>query len=502
MQSPGYRIYIAALTLLFVFHSATCTGKGAGYIYDYNENCSKAYQCYMSMHFASADALVSNELSAHPNNLMAVYLADYEDCLVLLLNSDKDEYDRRKSHFEERMELLDKGDEGSPWYRFCKAGIYMHWAMSNAEFGDQFRAAVKFRKSFLLIKENERLFPGFEYNHIFSGLEEAAIGALPGNYQWMASVFGISGNIKNGTAQLAAFVNSHTPAGPLYTEAMLYYVYVNFYLAGEQKKAWDFLNNPLYATNDNLLNTFSKAVIAVDYHKADVAIATLKSSEPEADFNKYPFLDYLEGTALLAKSGMASISYLQQYVKNNKNELYIKNSWQKMAFACYLAGDQRQAEYYRQQIKTHGNEKLDADKQAQKFAESNEWPQKKLLQARLLTDGGYYTDAFTALKDIDAKTLTDPAAKAEYFYRLGKVYQELTDNNRALEYYKYAIDEGKKQHDQFAARSALQMGIIYEHTGLPAQALERYKECLDMPSHDFKNAIDQQAKAGVNRLEK
>jgi hypothetical protein len=45
------------------------------------------------------------------------------------------------------------------------------------------------------------------------------------------------------------------------------------------------------------------------------------------------------------------------------------------------------------------------------------------------------------------------------------------------------------------------MGIIYEHTGQTKEAIDRYNECLDMPSHDFQNSIDNQAKAGLNRIE-
>jgi len=109
-------------------------------------------------------------------------------------------------------------------------------------------------------------------------------------------------------------------------------------------------------------------------------------------------------------------------------------------------------------------------------------------------------DAFDILRGIPPASITDPAERAEYYYRLGRVYQESSDFARALEYFRYAINAGKTRHEQFAARAALQMGLIYEHTGKGPQAIASYKECLEMPGHDFQNSIDQQAKSGINRV--
>ena len=142
--------------------------------------------------------------------------------------------------------------------------------------GEQYSAALKFHKSFSLLKQNRQLFPHFEYNNTFRGLEEAVVGALPGSYKWLASVFGMKGSVKNGRL-LANFVANHTTREPMYTETVLYYLYTRFYLLTEQKEAWNFINSPQFSTRDNLLNTFVKANLALDYRKSDAAIETLQS---------------------------------------------------------------------------------------------------------------------------------------------------------------------------------------------------------------------------------
>ncbi len=493
---------------LLLFLCFTFMVSAATYTYDYNENCRLAYQNFMALHPSEGEKYIAAEMKAHPQNLMAVYIADYEDCIELLMNCDNTEYEQRKKHFDERLKLLDKGDRSSPWYLFCKAGLYVHWAIVDVRFGEQYKAALNFHKSFSLLEENERLYPGFEYNHVFTGLEQAVIGSLPGSYRWIASMFGMKGDVKKGTAQLTGFVNTHTNAQPIYAETVLYYLFARFYLLSEQKEVWDFLNSREFPTNDNLLNAFAKVNIALDYRKSDAALSTLNIATKNADYNKYPIFNYQMGVATLTKLDTTATYYFHQYLKNNKSNIYIKDSWQKIAFAWYANNSKVKAEYSMEQVIKKGTTRLDADKQAYRFAENKVWPLRELLQARLLIDGGYNDRALNILQSITPTTLNHPADKAEYYFRLGRVYQELAIDpggknifNQAIENYKNSISAGKELHEQFAARAALQMGKMYEQSANKTDALKKYNECLNMPSHDFQNSIDQQAKAGINRVE-
>jgi tetratricopeptide (TPR) repeat protein len=489
------------LFILFIFLPLPFYGSAATYIYDYNDNCSKAYQYYMSLRLQDARLAIVTEMKANPYNLMSTYLSDYEDCLVLLLNCDPEEYEQRSGHFESRLELLEKGDDTSPWYRFCKAGIYMHWAIVSTRFGEQYKAANRFRKSFALLRENAELFPGFEYNHVFSGLQEAVIGSLPNSYQWLASIFGMSGNMQKGIGKLAAFLSAHTARQPLYAETELYYLYTRFYMLQEKNEVWDFLNSQKFGTGNNLLHTFVKANIALDFHKSGIAVETLHSASQYPDFGKYPVFDLQLGHALLAKADVAAIDYFQRYLKNNKSDIYIKEAWQKMAYVWYINGDTQRAENCKQQVTRGGTTRLDADNQAEKFAEGTAWPPKKLLQARLLADGGYTIEAYSILTGLDPAGFK-PGDKAEYYFRLGRAYDEMGKTTKAMGNYQAAINTGKRRHEQFAARAALLMGAIYEHDRMNEKALAKYKECLAMPAHDFQNSIDQQAKAGINRIDR
>lgn len=495
-------LWLSLFLLPFAVHAAN------PYTYTYTDNCARAYNSFLAMQFAEGRRYIAQEQKVNPNNLMAVYLSDYEDCILLLINCNIDDYVARASKMKERLDLLAKGDPASPWYRFCYAGMYLHRAIINIRFGEQYKAAFNFRKSFSLLKENQKAFPAFEYNDIIAGLQEAVVGSLPDSYKWLASVFGMKGSVKNGTRKLGAFVNAHTVSDPLYTETVLYYLYARFYLLAEQPEVWEILTGSKFSTQRNLLNTFVKANIALDYRHADEALETLRGASKEEDYDNYPVFDYQVGMALLNRCDSTSTYYFDRFLKNNKSDILIKDAWQRMAFAWFVSGNREKADYCRRQISRVGTARLDADKQAARFAASGVWPYRSLLQARLLIEGGYYDRALSILQSIRLSELDNPADKAEYHFRLGRVYEEMAARpgnghyfKQALADYRLAIAEGKGRHEQFAARAALQMGRIYEVLGMNTEATNMYNECLNMPDHDFQNSIDQQAKSGINRIE-
>ena len=461
----------------------------------------------MSLHFDEGNNYILAEKKANPGNLLADYISDYADCLPLLMNCDAAEYNVRAARFDDRVRMLEKGNKQSPWCRFCIAGIYMHKAIVNIRFGEQYRAALNFRRSFALLEENEHLFPQFEYNHVFTGLEDAVIGSLPGSYKWLASIFGLKGNVKRGTEQLNTFVNTHTSAQPLYAETQLYYVFARFYLLSEQKETWELLNSAAFSTGSNLLNTFAKVNVALDYRKTDAAVEALQAATSDPNYVKYPIFNYQYGCALLTRLDTICTNYFYKYQQETKGHIYIKDAWQKMAFAWYANGNTAKAAYCMAQVTKRGDARLDADKQAQRFAKNKTWPLINVLQARLLIDGGYSDRAIAILKNINPIDIKRSADKAEYFFRLARAYQARYDDNggkdnfhAALDNYSEAMAAGKGQPEQYAARAALQAGKMFEQIGMAKEALNKYNECLDMPAHDFQNSIDQQAKAGINRI--
>lgn len=477
-------------------------GFGSGkYHFDYTDNCANAYVQYLSLQPEEGYKHIKKEILDDPHNLMATYIADYDDCLTLLFNGNPLDYEQRKHHFNERLKLLSKGDENSPWYRLCKAGLYMHWAFVYIKFNERIKAASAFRKSYILLKENKQLFPDFKYNDIFFGIEEAAVGAIPDNYKWVASIFGMKGDILEGTKKVERFIKDKDEGAPFYKEAVVYITYIHYFLMSDKEKAWSIVKDPSFVEKDDLLYSFLKANIALNYRKADEAKATLERAMTFKGYKAYPILDYEYGYALLHKLDNRSIAVFKDFLKRDKGGLFVKDALQKIAYGFYLAGDMDKATAYKNKISQQGSTLTDADRQALRFSENGSWPNAILLKAQLLTDGGYYTRAQRLLADKNLNDFTEVGEQLEYLFRLARIYDEQGQKKEAVTYYSQVIKKGRDRKEQFAARSALQLGFLYEHQRNNTKAIEMYQDALSMGDHDFKNSIDQQAKAGILRLQ-
>ena len=92
-----------------------------------------------------------------------------------------------------------------------------------------------------------------------------------------------------------------------------------------------------------------------------------------------------------------------------------------------------------------------------------------------------------------------PEQKTEYYYRLARIYDDLGRKEEAIAAYLTTIRLGEKQREYFAAKAALQLGYIYEKRQDPSQAIGYFQKCVAIKDHDYKNSLDQKAKAGMAR---
>jgi tetratricopeptide (TPR) repeat protein len=191
--------------------------------------------------------------------------------------------------------------------------------------------------------------------------------------------------------------------------------------------------------------------------------------------------------------------YFENFIRDFKGKFYVKDVLLKLSWCYYLQNDQAKADWYRKEILNKGNTDTDADKLAQKEGKATRWPNRLLLQARLLNDGGYYREA---LRLLHGKTPADFALtedKLEFAYRVGRLYDDLGADNDAITFYKEAITIGETRKEYFAARAALHIGFIYEERKDKQAAISWFERCISMKDHDFKNSLDQRAKAGIGR---
>jgi tetratricopeptide (TPR) repeat protein len=178
---------------------------------------------------------------------------------------------------------------------------------------------------------------------------------------------------------------------------------------------------------------------------------------------------------------------------------YIKDANLHLAWISLLKGDKAGYNTFVAKAINNGYLFTEKDKQAKNEAAAP-LPPVDLLKTRLLFDGGYLTKALQVLADRQTADYASEKDKAEFNYRLGRVYDGLNKDDQALVYYQSAINQGKGLKYYFAANSAVQMGKIYEKKKNAVKAKEAFNTAIAMKNHEYENSIESQAKAGLKRL--
>ena len=456
----------------------------------------------MALRLQEGNALLKEETNKNPDNLIATYLENYSDFLTVYTSDDPKLYRKLKQNEEYRLTLILEGNQKTPWYYFTMAEINLQWAALDIKFGEYLTAVFEIRRAFKMLSKNETKFPDFKPNKKSLGVLYALLGSVPDKYKWGVALLGMEGNVDLGMGYLRHLIDSTNKEDYIYhDETAIYYSFLLLNLQNKSEQAWQVLQTNGFPKSNNLMSVYTAAHIGV-YGKHNSEALKILAERPTADsFVQFPFLDYLTGIAKLSDLQPDADSYFKKFIAAYKGENHIKSSFQKIAWCNLLKGDTTNYLNFIDKAGHKGGTTMDADKQAKKEADDHRIPNPKLLRARLLFDGGEYTKAVSEMNMLSENKFNSTEDKTEYLYRIGRIYDETGKTDSALIYYTRAIEKGKDLPRYFAANSAIESAKIYEAKGNPEKAKYYYNLCLTFPNHEYKNGLDQKAKAGLNRLQ-
>ena len=470
-------------------------------VYDFNGICLQAYKEITSLKISAGEQLILQARLQNPNNLIPDFLEGYADFFVLFFNEDPTEYNIRKHHFDQRITRLNDGPTNSPFYNYCRSVAYLQKATVAIKFGERWSAGWDFRKAFSLIKENKRSFPHFLPNDMVYGPMQVITGVIPDGYKWFTNLFGLRGSVKEGMQLIKNVLNSNDPyAVTFFNEATFYYCYLLFYIQNKPDDVFQFINQRKLDVVNNHLFAYLAANLGINNKQTEYAKNIILNKNPSLEYMSTSIWDFEMAYIKIHHIELPdAIHYFEKFLQNFKGKFYVKDSYLKLSWCYYLLGNTTSAENIRKLAILKGNTDTDADKQANKEAKSGIWPNIILLKARLLNDGGYHHEALALLQGKSSDDFTKPDEKLEFVYRVARIYDDLNKEEEAIQFYLLAIKQGEHRKEYYAARANLQIANIYERQGKKANALVYFQKCLDLDDHDFKDSIDQKAKAGIAR---
>ncbi|QQL49316.1 tetratricopeptide repeat protein [Mucilaginibacter ginkgonis] len=487
------------LLALLLFLASTTTAFAN---FDFNANCQQAYTNILSLKLKRARVLIDQEKAARPNNAITVLLDNYYDYFWLLTSESKADFDRLKDNKSKRLNLLEDEDDHSPYYNFSLAQVNLQWALIHSRFGENTTAGFEINRAWKLLNANNKKFPGFLPDDIPRGLVNVLLGALPdGALKSALSFFGVKGNINTGLNSLQQLASKlpHTSYAMYYDELVFYLTYVQSYVLNDPAAYIKMHQYIAQMDSGSLLKTYVRAFVSLRTGHSSEAIKCLNERPDGGEYQPYPYLTYLEAVAKMNRLDNNADDYFRRFLAENKGVSYVKDTYLHLAWDAALHGDNKGYQSYIQQVKAKGYSFNDKDKQALTEA-ANPTPNADLLRARLLFDGGYYDKALDILDGKNPESYPSAGEKADYYYRLGRVYEAMGKNANALQNYQQAINTGKGTPYYYGPMSAVKMGNIYEEQKNKPEATHYYNMAIAFKNHQFENSVEQKAKEGLKRL--
>lgn len=491
------------LVVVFIFFISQAHAE-----YNFNTSCKQAYKEIIFLKFNSAKQLLEKEKKVNPNNLMPYYIENYISFFQLFLGENKADYKILQKELVYRIKKLEQGNKKSPYYKYCLADVYLQWAFLRVKFGDMLTSAYEINKAYTLLEANKKQFPEFIPNDKGLGLLHSLIGSIPDNYKWLTSVIGIKGSVEQGINELQTVYQIacvKREYNYLKTESLFMLTFLKLNLQTGDARFVQ-LKNLFKQFNDSTLASspllvYCRAIVALKSFDAKTAEKILEKYKEQDGQYPFYYLNYLTGLSKFYRLDLSAANYFVYFLNHYSGVSYVQSAYQKLAWTYLLLGKNERYTFYMQEIIKHELSQTDEDKQAYTEAKAGEIPNILLLKARLLFDGGFYEKAYLILSDKTAvTTLKSAKDQLEYMYRLARILHEQNKIEEAIGFYKKTIDKGKTSKYYYAANASLELGYIYEKLKNYSLAQYYYLQSTTLNNQEYKNSIDQKAKAGINRL--
>jgi len=448
---------------------------------DFNNRCSEAYDHILTLHFDKAGALLDEEENINPGNVYVPYLRNNINFIKLFISQDEmlyKELNNRKSDYFSKMDELDDTCRYKKW---MLGNMHLQWSINKMIFGDIVSGAIEFSRAYYLIEENQEKFPEFEPDELSMGVMHVILGLVPDKFDWLLNLFSFEGNVEKGKKELSDFL-ALTEQGQslkyLYTETLFFSGFIELNIHTDKERLEELLEKT---------EQMNDSVMMIKFLQLNVLMRTGRNEDALELFDKidslnqtgYPFayLDYLHGESLLRSLNYTeAVRKYDLFLEDFKGENYVKDAWRKKAWAAFLSGDTTLYFLNMEQVVSKGSSRLGIDKEALREAESGTLPDATLLLARLLYDGGYYTKALDILDEDKMWLLFSSRKTVQYYYRLGRIYEQLERDEEAKTNYLLTIQKGSMMDDYYAANAALRLGEMFEHEGDYNYARECYEQ--------------------------
>lgn len=459
----------------------------------FSERCELAYRSLLDLDFEALEMHLDHEFEQNPENLFIPYLKHYGLFVKYYVQPGILEFDLLSSQLENsKTQVLQNNKANGYWRNYFEAEMQLHEALIQLNEQHYISGFFKLRSTYLFSKElvDQSIIAHPAEKTL--AICEALFSAIPEQYQWVLRLLSIDVGLSKSEDKL--YQLSKNPMLYFEKECILLSAALQLHLGGNAKKAYELLKGE-QDKNPPLFYKYLMANTANYAAKNDTAIILLEDISFE-QYKRFPMLFMLRGKLYLQKLDNAADLWLKYFLDFNKGENYIKSAYHYLSWNALAHDDIVGFGAYQQAVLNNGVTNVEADRAAQKAALSAEIPDKDLLKARLLFDGGYFIEALNVLKP-ETQNIS-----IEKHYRLGRIYHELDSTETALFHYKKVIEASGMEGSYMPANSAYLSGQILYQNKKYDQAEFYFEKVFEYEDHAYELSLGQKAKIALRELKK
>jgi tetratricopeptide (TPR) repeat protein len=464
--------------------------------FDVPQGFAKAYDEAFRLETKSAKISAA---SLPENNPFRIYLDNYIE-FTELFNADSEAFFNQVSGNEsKRLKRIENLESNSPYDKFLQAEILLQWAILKLKFGREAKGAYTVIQAAKLLNVNQKEYPEFLPTYKSLGSLHVIIGSVPDNYKWALKLLGLKGSVNEGFGELAKASKDKIWGNEAQYSSFFLKAFTARFSEQDNTALLRYINSRPTDLNAHFLG----ASVSLRTQRAEQSLKILNQKPTDGNYQTLTIFDLHYGDSFLAKGDYlkATNSY-NRFLKNTKGKAYLKDTNLKLYFTYLLEGKPELALTHLQKIPVVGNANSDFDKTAQKYHSIiiKSKPDRNLIKAKVLLDGGYFNQGLAVLKATKNTSLgTEWQAEHDYLNGVAHVYGG--DSAEAIEHLKRAISAAEKADwGSISANASLYLGYAYQLKKQTTQAKTYFEKALTYKNHEQKNTVDTKARAALSEI--
>ncbi|MCX8148251.1 tetratricopeptide repeat protein [Thermaurantimonas aggregans] len=458
-----------------------------------------AQQQTYNLFLRDARKMLDEEVVSSADN-RAIYAARAALLFAEATAADVDEITRKNiGLLKKLLKDIESDREQFVHHFLARIEIYIYSGMLQVRLDNRLRAASDFLSAYNLAKIAYNQYPKDAVVRLVWGNMIATIGSLPPELRKYLSIIGYTGDVQKGLQLMKSAhrtIVQQREYKPYLTKANLLYLITAKQLIDNE----DVLpQNEGINPNENFCTAVVCAKVLMEQGYNEAALNLLETNKPKAGQVKLHYYHFLLGKARLAAGRAEAEQSFFTYLKDYRGKHHIKATYKLLAWHYLLKDETEKADSLMRRIPHVGQSIIGPDQQAER--EANEPLNKTLIKARVFFDGGYLTEALEVLQaDSALDCCQTDVEKAEYYYRLGRIYQKQGLIYLAIDAFEKAV-EANSASSFSRANAALQAALLYEKIGQRDKAKINFQKCLAMRNFPYQEGLHQKAKAGLERID-